>query len=106
MNISAEELKLLLSQPIWLLLLMFLGSLVSALKQLGSAQRDGASVSIRDYVKHWPETFATIGGNVIGFILLLMSDQLNAAAAIGVGYGVNSVADMIRAGGRSASLKE
>lgn len=101
---SAEELKILLSTPAALFLVMLLGSLASMLKQLSDARKNGSSASLGSYLAHLPETAGTIITNALGFLTLVVTDQLNFASALGIGYAANSAADLLRTGGRSASL--
>ncbi len=103
--LTAEQLKDLLQTPRYLFFLMLLASFGNMLKQKGDANRNGNTVTLAQYLGHWPETFAVLIANVIAFVALIMTDQLNFASALGVGYGVNSLADLMRPGGRSASLQ-
>ncbi len=103
---TAEEIKLLLSTPAALFLLMLLASLGSAFKQMLDARRNGASVGPKDYfITHWPETLWMLGTNAGAFITLIFTDSLNYASAIGIGYLANSAADVFTKDGRSSSLK-
>ena len=104
MDLTTEELKELLANPAWMLLLMLMASLANALKQIIVARQAGMEVRCSDYLSHWPETVATIIGNVLGFLILVATDQLNLASALGIGYGVNSLTDLLRKGGRSESI--
>jgi hypothetical protein len=104
MPMTAEELKLLLSTPAALFLVMLLGSLASMLKQISDAKKNGSTASLGSYLAHWPETLGTIITNALGFLTLVVTDQLNFASALGIGYAANSAADLLRSGGRSASL--
>src|SRR5437868_3447681 len=99
---SPEELKSILSTPISLFILMLLGSLASMLKQISDARKNDSQISVSGYLTKLPETIATLLGNIFAFIGLLMVDQLNYASALGIGYMVNSGADLVRTGGRSA----
>jgi hypothetical protein len=102
---TAEELKTLLSTPAALFLVMLLGSLASMLKQVSDAKKNGATTtSLSSYLAHWPETLGTVITNALGFLTLVVTDQLNFASALGIGYAANSAADLLRSGGRSASL--
>lgn len=101
---SAEELKVLLSTPAALFLVMLLGSLASMLKQISDANKNGAVTSLGSYLAHWPETAGTVITNALGFLTLVVTDQLNFASALGIGYAANSAADLLRSGGRSAAL--
>jgi hypothetical protein len=98
------ELKALLEGPLPLLGVMLFASALNMLKQIVDARRNGSTLSCAEYLSHWPETLTTLAGNVLVFGVLVMSDQLNFASAIATGYGMNSLADMVRSGGRSAAL--
>lgn len=101
---TADELKTLLSTPAALFLVMLLGSLASMLKQLSDARKNGSGASLGSYLAHLPETAGTVITNALGFLTLVVTDQLNFASALGIGYAANSAADLLRTGGRSASL--
>ena len=101
---TAQEIKEILSQPIPLLVVMYIASLASAFGEVRLSKREGRGVSLAEYLSHWEETLAVVLGNLIGFMALIMFDQLNFAAAVGIGYGVNNAADQLRKGGRSAQL--
>jgi hypothetical protein len=101
---TPAELKELLATPGALFAVMLLGSLVNGLKQLNDARRHGVSPSLLSYLSHWPETLATLVANTLGFATLVVTDQLNFASALGIGYAANSAADLLRSGGRSGAL--
>lgn len=101
---TTEQLQQYLENPLVLLAVMLAASAGSACKQIFDGRRNGAAVTCAQYLAHWPETLAMLGGNVLAFLLLVEVDQLNLAAAVGIGYGMNSVADLVRPGGRSATL--
>lgn len=101
MNPTAAELKELLGTPVALLLIMYLASLANGVKQIIVARQSGGEVTLGAYIKYWPETIGTVIGNTIAFIVLVLTDQLNFASALGIGYGVNSAVDLFRSGGRS-----
>lgn len=101
MNPTAQELKELLGTPVALLLLMYAASLANAIKQIIVARQAGGDVTLGAYLKYWPETVGAVIGNTIAFAVLVLTDQLNFASALGIGYGVNSAVDLIRTGGRS-----
>jgi hypothetical protein len=101
---TPEELKALLQTPAALFLVMLLGSLVNGLKQLTAARQSGTTVTLGSYWMHWPETTATLLANVLAFATLVITDQLNFASALGIGFAANSAADLLRSGGRSAAL--
>lgn len=105
MNITLEALKATLSSPLALFLLMCLASIANGTKQLAVVKQTGKSMTCLEYWSHWPETLTTIITNVIAFALLVMTDQLNFASALGVGYGTNSISDLLLKGGRSYALK-
>src|SRR5688572_1204010 len=93
---TPDELKTLLSTPLALFLVMLLGSLGSALKQLKATD-----TSLGSYLSHLPETLSALIANALAFGLLVVSDSLNFGSALGIGYVANSAADLIRNGGRS-----
>jgi len=99
-----SALKALLSSPLSLFLLMMLASVSNGLKQLAVVNQTGKPMSYRLYLCHWPETLSTIVGNVLAFVVLMSFDQLNITSAIGVGYGVNSLTDLLPTS-RSYQLK-
>jgi hypothetical protein len=101
---TAEELKLLLETPAALFVVMILGSVASGLKQMIDAAKQGGDTNYWAYLKHWPETAATVIINTLGFLTLIVTDQLNFASALGIGYAANSAADLLRKGGRSDTL--
>lgn len=102
---TSDELKTLLSTPEALFVLMLLASFGSAWKQMLVARRGGTGVSVQSYfLDHWPETLAMIGHNIIAFVMLIFTDTLNPAAAIGLGYIANDAADAYTAQGRSFSI--
>lgn len=103
---TPEKLQELLSTPLWLFAVMILASLANGLKQVGDAARNGTSDvgPIAYLFRFWPETIGMVIGNVLAFAVLAATGQLNLAAAIGIGYGVNSAVDLMRPGGRSAAL--
>lgn len=103
---SAEEIKLILQTPAALFVLMLVASLGSAFKQIveNNASSPG-STTFGAYLKHMPETLVMLGGNVIAFVTLLMTDQLNFAAALGIGYSMNSIAGGVGALTRGAESR-
>lgn len=101
---TADQLKHFLQGPVPLFGVMLFASFLNMLKQLADARGNGGTTTCREYLVHWPETITTLGGNVVMFGVLLLADQLNFAAAAAVGYGMNSLSDLIRPGGRSATL--
>ncbi|MDP9089186.1 MAG: hypothetical protein M3O26_10665 [Pseudomonadota bacterium] len=101
---SESALKLFLSSPAALFILMMLASLSNGMKQLMVLRQTGTPMSFGAYLKYWPETTAMIIANMIAFAALVMWDQLNFASALGVGYGTNSLVDLLP-GKRSIVLK-
>lgn len=95
-----------LANPLVLLAAMYAAMASSMLKQIVAARRDGLKVpGVTDYlVTYWPETAFAIFGNAIAFATLVETGTLNLASAVGIGYATNSVADLIRAGGRSSAI--
>ncbi len=103
MNTTAS-LKLFLASPFALLILMMLASLSNGIKQLLVLRQTGTPMSFVKYLSYWPETVAMLIANLLAFAVLISLDQLNIAAAIGVGYGTNSLVDLLP-GKRSLVLK-
>lgn len=101
---SDTALKLFLSSPFALLLLMMLASLSSGVQQLLVLRQTGTPMSFAKYVSYWPETVGMMIANMIAFAVLVLTDQLNFASAISVGYGTNSLVDLLP-GKRSLVLK-
>jgi len=101
---TTEELKLWLSTPLALFILMLLASVLSAWKQIGDSKNNGAAISWSEYFSHAPETATMLISNAIGFAILIYTDQLNFASALGLGYVSNSASDLIRSGGRSLAV--
>lgn len=99
---TAESLKILLSTPLSLFLLMLFGSFLSMLKQMRDARANGSLVTAGQYLLT-SETIITLGTNIIAFIALIMTDTLNFTGALGIGYVINSLADL-RPEGRSAMM--
>ena len=102
---TAEALKALLSSPIVLLIVMLAASAGNGLKQIAVVKQTGKPMTFVEYWGHLPETMVTLLSNIFAFAILLMSDQLNFASAVSVGYGVNSLADLLPKG-RSLALKQ
>jgi len=102
------QLQKLILGPLGLFVIMTLSSFVNGLKQLVTARMQGTTeITLRTYLgKYWPETLTAVIGNILAFAVLVATDQLNFASALGIGYGINSAADLIRSGGRSASLSQ
>lgn len=101
---SPEALKAALSNPLLLLGVMFAGALVSGLKTIGTAKRDGSSITIGGYFGYLPETFGAVLAVFVAWGGLLIADQLNFAAAAAYGAVANTSVDLLRSGGRSAAL--
>lgn len=59
----------------------------------------------RAYWSYIPETMGALVANIIAFVVLVLTDQLNFASALGVGYGANSLIDLLPKG-RSYALKQ
>jgi hypothetical protein len=101
---TSEALKAMLQTPAALFAMMLLASLSNGFKQLLVVKQTGKPMTFWDYLSYAPETFGVIVGNVIAFALLIYIDQLNVASALAVGYGTNSVIDLLP-GRRSVALK-
>lgn len=102
---NAEALRITLQSPPALFVVMLLASLSNGMKQMRGAAHAGTPVTLLEYLQHWPETGAMLIGNMIAFVGLIIYDQLNFASALGIGYGVNSMVDLVRPAGRSQSLR-
>lgn len=100
---SQNGLKALLSTPLALLVVMLIASTVNGIKQLNTAKKSGSDMTFATYLSYMPDTAATLLGNVIAFAALILSDQLNFASALGIGYGINSLTDLLP-GKRSDAL--
>jgi len=103
---TTETLKHLLEHPLILLAAMYIATALSAVKQIVSARRDGIVVPtcLEYFGKYWPETVTAILGNGLAFAVLIATDTLNLSSALGIGYATNSLADLLRSGGRSATM--
>lgn len=99
-------LKEVLGSPVGLLMMMLAASLLGGIKQIILAKKAGMEVTLAQYIQYWPETTSVIIGNVLAFVVLILTDQLNFASALGIGYGVNSAADLLRTGGRTDSVQK
>jgi len=102
---TIDVLKSELGKPALLFLLMILASVCNGMKQLAVVGQTGEPMTCREYWAHVPETLATLGTNVIAFAVLVMTDELNLASALAVGYGANSLSDLLPRGQRSFALK-
>lgn len=92
---TAEEWKAILEAPLSLFVLMVLASLTQGLTALGAAKRQGSTMTFAEYFTYWPEAAATIVLNIISFAVLILTDQLNFASALGIGFGVSNVVDVL-----------
>jgi Na+/alanine symporter len=101
---TVDSLKLLFSSPLALLALMVLASVGNGIKQIAVVRQTGQPMKCIEYWSHVPETLTVVIGNILAFILLIVTDQLNVASALAVGYGTNSLADLLPKG-RSYALK-
>lgn len=101
---TADTLKTALSSPEALFALMLLASLASGIKQLAVIRQTGTPMTLGTYLSYVPETLGVVLANVIGFAVLILTDQLNFASALGLGYGTNSLVDLLP-GKRSIALK-
>lgn len=102
---TSDDVKVFFMSPAALFLVMLFASFGSMMNQLATAARCGVKgLSFWSYVLHGPEVVAMLVANVIGFFTLLLSDQLNFASAVGIGWVANSVADQIRSKGRASNL--
>lgn len=103
---TPEGLKEALSNPLLLLGIMFVGAMISGLKTVLTAKRDGSSITIATYYSYIPETLSMILAVFVYWGGLLLADQLNFAAAAAFGAVANTTADTFRSGGRSAALTD
>lgn len=101
---TTETLKAVLSSPGALFTLMLLASFSNGLKQLRVVRQTGTPMTVLGYLSYIPETLGMVVANVIAFAVLILTDQLNFASALGVGYGTNSLVDLLP-GKRSIALK-
>lgn len=101
---TADTLRAYLGSPEGLFIMMLLASFANGMKQITVVRQTSAVMTCWAYWSHVPETLTVIVGNVIAFAILLLTDQLNYASALAVGYGANSLADLIPRG-RSYALK-
>lgn len=102
---SETTLRTILASPLLLFLLMLIASVGNGAKQIAVVRQTSKSMKCSEYWAYWPETMAVLCTNVIAFWVLVLTDQLNYASALAVGYGANSLADFIP-GGRSFALKK
>jgi len=98
---TVEDWKALLQTPAALFALMNLAALTQALGAVVVAKRQGSEMTVGSYLTYWPETVSTLVLNVIGFAVLILTDQLNFASALGIGFGVSNVVDLIMPKGTS-----
>lgn len=110
---TAEDLQIWLRSPFALFLIMIVSWGANGLKQTAQAKIQGTSdMSFWTYFSFARETAAAFAGNILAFVLLLATGQFDKSAplglmitaVIGIGYGINSVADLTSKGGRSAAL--
>lgn len=104
MGPSVETIKMWINSPVILFLLMLVGSTISMVRQWGTGQMDGSSVTFWSYTKHLPELVTTFFSNTIAFALLIQNDALNFIAAVSIGYVLNDLSDLNPKGTRSSSM--
>lgn len=104
MNYTVTQLQAWLGSPFGLFILMLLASFANGMKQIAVTRQTSAAMTCWQYWGYIPETLTVLLGNVIAFAVLIMTDQLNFASALAVGYSANSLADLIPKG-RSYALK-
>lgn len=102
---TAAVIQAYLGSPAGLFLLMLLASFANGMKQIVVVRQTSAAMTCLQYWGYLPETLTVVAGNIIAYVVLLMTDQLNFASALAVGYGANSLADLIPKG-RSYALKQ
>jgi hypothetical protein len=95
-----------LANPLTLFAVMLASSFGSMFKQWIDARKNGAELKFSEYLNHWPEIIYMLGMNIATYLTMFMTDTLNFAAAIGIGYANNSVADIFRSGGRSGATAD
>jgi hypothetical protein len=108
---DTEWKEIIASIPV-LFVVMWIASAANALSQLGEARKNGTPMPCAEYLQHWPETLYTILINTLGFVGLLVTDQLPVTAplglkflaVVGLGFGANAIADKFTSGGRSKAL--
>jgi hypothetical protein len=106
LNITDAALKVILQSPWGLFVLMLLASFSNGLKQIAVVRQTGPSMTCWDFfVKYGTESTGMLVTNIVAFVVLVLTDQLNFASALGVGYGVNSVMDLLPGSKRSYALK-
>jgi len=101
---TAEEWKIWLGTVPALFGVMLLGSISHGLLQQKDASNNGTPMSFAEYWSYGREVLRTFITNVLAFAALLYFDQLNFAAAYGIGMGVNAVTDAWTKKGRSQDL--
>ncbi len=101
---DATSLKLMLSTPLALFVLMLFGTVIGMLKQYIDAKNNGSEITFGSYFAKI-ETVVAVGANIIAFVALIMTDTLNWTGALAIGYVINSAADLTRPGsGRSMDI--
>lgn len=101
---DAASLKLMLSTPLALFILMLFGTVIGMLKQYVDARNNGSGITFGSYFAK-VETVIAVGANIIAFVALIMTDTLNWTGALAIGYVINSAADLVRPGnGRSMDI--
>lgn len=102
---TANALKVWFSEPLSLLCLMLLSSMLSAAKQLVVARRQGNLITTVQYFCKI-ETLIMLGTNFTFWLGMLFTDTLNAVSVIAGGYVANDTADVWTKSGRSSSIAD
>lgn len=84
--------------------IMLAGSIAHGLIQQRDATNNGTPMSFTEYWSYGREIVIALILNAAAFAVLLLSNQLNFAAAFGIGMGVNAFADSFTKNGRSQAL--
>lgn len=102
---TSQQLQAFLSSPFGMFIIMLMASFVNGMKQLAVTKQTSNAMPWWQYWTYIPETLTVVIGNALAFLILFQTGQLNFASAIAVGYGANSLADLIPRG-RSYALKQ
>lgn len=101
---DAESLKALLSSPAALFVVMLLASAANGLKNLIEAKQQGSNVGFADVFGHGLDILYTAITNSLAFALLLQTDSLNLASAIGLGYLAGSAVSLLNPQGAAKAI--
>lgn len=101
---TAEEWKAWLGTVPALFGVMLAGSVAHGLIQQRDATKNGTPMTFLEYWSYSREILIALVLNGAAFAVLLLADQLNFAAAFGIGMGMNAFADAFTKNGRSQDL--